>query len=878
MKFRIGDHVKVKEESGQIRYIGNTKFAPGTWFGVELSRPVGKNDGSVQGVPYFQCSKKNGLYGVFVKEDLLDVVEEDLKNASGALASGSLKNLQKQLKSVLSENSLCKKELQKLRGEMDAKLQAYDHLESKLEMQLIDNQYLQEANHLLEAKVAELTTKFQSLQKDYKLVLEELEVTRELENELRFVDAEAVSPNEIKLLIERGHIDEKIITELNGKVYDQGVKLSEMSEHLQASNKKIHDLSADLSSKNLTISHLKERLETFSDLEQLTEKLSVENGELLENIRELEKSIEELNQLHTLDAKIEASLQKNEQTLKLEIESLQDILSKDEERIKELEREVRSSSSTSNPIEPKTCTSDTCEHLVDLNAVRRKLIKAEQKYHQCVFELQICETRRIADAERGKFLASSPLSPDYINLVFDVKSQCETLDLLYKFPAQDRQFLFYKYAISRIRHFHQTILAILEYNHNHELSDVLFTQNRSYIDGVQTIIDEIVGALKDDSAEAGSSDLCHTCLKKGLESCHNYIAKLFHDIGESQYSFQNSLFIKHVEFSLSKFLSYLDDLASVGDKDYNLFEMVESVSSMKLKYDKAFDPVLSKPGLGYALVKSSAIPVDVLSFITEAFFQLINIKTLDSKKVDELIRVLRDPADLGVDINETILETNIKSIYEYVQEVPNAKEFEPDQVNKDISGATEVVLLKDKEISDLKLNISLLEQNMRIFTKQTTDQIQQLEKSLFGMKIEVEEKSAKIAILQEENKAFRNQTLFHKVNYDDIESQKDYDEKIRRMEKLVELKERATTPLKDQDLSWLAFPKRAKVWKKPTHLQSLSHDIRNLALYAQFIQISSANKQKWVPQRATPKYVNACIDEKFIRYKSKKNVYFKNVS
>lgn len=878
MKFRIGDHVKVKEESGQIRYIGNTKFAPGTWFGVELSRPVGKNDGSIQGVPYFQCLKKNGLYGVFVKEDLLDVVEEDLKNASGALASGSLKNLQKQLKSVLSENSLCKKELQKLRGEMDAKLQAYDHLESKLEMQLIDNQYLQEANHLLEAKVAELTTKFQSLQKDYKLVLEELEVTRELENELRFVDAGAVSPNEIKLLIERGHIDEKIITELNGKVYDQGVKLSEMLEHLQASNKKIHDLSADLLSKNLTISHLKERLETFSDLEQLTEKLSVENGELLENIRELEKSIEELNQLHTLDAKIEASLQKNEQTLKLEIESLQDILSKDEERIKELEREVRSSLSTSNPIEPKTCTSDTCEHLVDLNAVRRKLIKAEQKYHQCVFELQICETRRIADAERGKFLASSPLSPDYINLVFDVKSQCETLDLLYKFPGQDRQFLFYKYAISRIRHFHQTILAILEYNHNHELSDVLFTQNRSYIDGVQTIIDEIVGALKDDSAEAGLLDLCHTCLKKGLELCHNYIAKLFHDIGESQYSFQNSLFIKHVEFSLSKFLSYLDDLASVGGKDYNLFEMVESVSSMKLKYDKAFDPVLSKPGLGYALVKLSAIPVDVLSFITEASFQLINTKTLDLKKVDELIRVLRDPADLGVDINETILETNIKSIYEYVQEVPNAKEFEPDQVNKDISGATEVVLLKDKEISDLKLNISLLEQNMRIFTKQTTDQIQQLEKLLFGMKIEVEEKSAKIAILQEENKAFRNQTLFHKVNYDDIESQKDYDEKIRRMEKLVELKERATTPLKDQDLSWLAFPKRAKVWKKPTHLQSLSHDIRNLALYAQFIQISSANKQKWVPQRATPKYVNACIDEQFIRYKSKKNAYFKNVS
>lgn len=878
MKLRIGDHVKVKGESGQIRYIGNTKFASGTWFGVELSRPVGKNDGSVQGVPYFQCQKKNGLYGVFVKEDLLDVIEEDLKNASGALTSGSLENLQKQLKSVLSENSLCKKELQKLRGEMDTKLQAYDYLESKLEMQLIDNQYLQEAKHLLEAKVAELTTKFQSLQKDYELVSEELEVTKELENELRFVDADAFSPNEIKLLIERGHIDEKIIAELNERAHDQDAKLSEMLEFLQASNKKVHDLSADLMSKNLTISHLKEKLETFSDLEQLTEKLSVENGELLENIRELEESIEELNQLHMLDAKIEASLQKNEQTLKREIESLQDTLSKDKDRIKELERELCSSSSTSNPIEPKTCTSDTCEHLVDLNAMRRKLIKTEQKYHQCVFELQVCETRRIADAERGVFLASSPLNPDYINLVFDVKSQCETLHLLYKFPAQDKQFLFYKYAISRIRHFHQTVLAILEYNHNHELSEVLFIRNKSYVDSIQTIIDEIVGALKDDSAEAELLDLCHTCLKKGLDLCLNYTAKLIHDVGESLYSFQNSLFIKHVEFSLSKFLNYLDDLVSVRDKDCNLFKMVESVSSMKSKYDKAFDPVLSKPGLGYASVKLSAIPANVLNFITEASFQLINTKTIDLKKVDELTRILRDLTDLEVDIDETMLETNIKSIYEYVQEVPNAKEFEADQVNKDISGATDVILLKDKEISDLKLNISLLEQNMRIFTKQTTDQIQQLEKLLFGMKTEVEEKSTKIALLQEENKALRNQTFFPKVNFDSIESQKDYDEKIRRMEKLVELKERATVPLKDQDLSWLAFPKRSKVWKKPTHLQSLSHDIRNLALYAQFIQISSANKQKWVPQRATPKYVNACIDEQFIRYKSKKNEYFKDVS
>ncbi|XP_038164494.1 kinesin-like protein KIF13B isoform X1 [Cyprinodon tularosa] len=53
-------------KSGTVRYVGPTDFADGTWVGVELEVPAGKNDGSVGGKHYFHC---NPGYGVLVRPD-----------------------------------------------------------------------------------------------------------------------------------------------------------------------------------------------------------------------------------------------------------------------------------------------------------------------------------------------------------------------------------------------------------------------------------------------------------------------------------------------------------------------------------------------------------------------------------------------------------------------------------------------------------------------------------------------------------------------------------------------------------------------------------------------------------------------------------------
>ncbi|KGL74697.1 Kinesin-like KIF13B, partial [Tinamus guttatus] len=60
-----GEYVTVgANKTGIVRYVGPTDFQEGTWVGVELDLPSGKNDGSIGGKQYFRC---NPGYGLLVK-------------------------------------------------------------------------------------------------------------------------------------------------------------------------------------------------------------------------------------------------------------------------------------------------------------------------------------------------------------------------------------------------------------------------------------------------------------------------------------------------------------------------------------------------------------------------------------------------------------------------------------------------------------------------------------------------------------------------------------------------------------------------------------------------------------------------------------------
>lgn len=75
---KVGDFCVVQlpnqpPKTGTVSFVGTTKFRPGWWVGITYNEPVGKNDGSVNGIRYFTCAEN---YGGFVRPQDVQIVQQ----------------------------------------------------------------------------------------------------------------------------------------------------------------------------------------------------------------------------------------------------------------------------------------------------------------------------------------------------------------------------------------------------------------------------------------------------------------------------------------------------------------------------------------------------------------------------------------------------------------------------------------------------------------------------------------------------------------------------------------------------------------------------------------------------------------------------------
>ncbi|EDM09502.1 rCG46291 [Rattus norvegicus] len=84
--FHIGDRVLIGNvQPGTLRFKGETAFAKGFWAGVELDKPEGNNNGTYDGIVYFVCKEKHGIFAPPQKishilenfDDYIDINEDE---------------------------------------------------------------------------------------------------------------------------------------------------------------------------------------------------------------------------------------------------------------------------------------------------------------------------------------------------------------------------------------------------------------------------------------------------------------------------------------------------------------------------------------------------------------------------------------------------------------------------------------------------------------------------------------------------------------------------------------------------------------------------------------------------------------------------------
>ncbi|XP_069071052.1 CAP-Gly domain-containing linker protein 1 isoform X13 [Pleurodeles waltl] len=86
--FRVGERVWVNgTKPGFIQFIGEAQFAPGQWAGIVLDEAIGKNDGSVAGVRYFQCDSSRGIFTRPSKLSRKPLTDEEANGFQAASAS-----------------------------------------------------------------------------------------------------------------------------------------------------------------------------------------------------------------------------------------------------------------------------------------------------------------------------------------------------------------------------------------------------------------------------------------------------------------------------------------------------------------------------------------------------------------------------------------------------------------------------------------------------------------------------------------------------------------------------------------------------------------------------------------------------------------------
>lgn len=304
MEFKLGDKVFVKgaiNDFATIKFYGLTDFASGYWVGLELDSKIGKNNGSVHGVQYFDMIDRGDSlnHGLFTRAEQIRPVTE---TENQLLLK--LNRVNDQLNVLNNQNGKVK-----------------ESYESQIEdlVSTIDNLSLHETDLL--SKMNELKNKIDELERenvDLKAELLSWETlddnTDDSAEDLNKIDMKKVftQNKQFQRIIENLKVSSNEVIKQYEKSLDDNTSLVKRNIEL---NDKISELNLENKQNTTLITELRERLESIDEsdtvIQYLTEtnnNLTVEINKLKDELIERDKIIEELNSAHLDQDKIQCEM------------------------------------------------------------------------------------------------------------------------------------------------------------------------------------------------------------------------------------------------------------------------------------------------------------------------------------------------------------------------------------------------------------------------------------------------------------------------------------------------------------------------------------------------------------------------------------------
>lgn len=349
---QIGDRVSVRNLTGTVRFIGETEFASGVWIGVELDDPVGKNDGSVQGVRYFELAddKKGAMFGIFSKYEevrklypMSSSTPSPPSSASGSTDTARLKKIIGKLEDkLLSMRTQCKS-LEEQVAKATAEQSRMYLLENQLEKLTLERDDAEQRNDILLSELEQLASAHEEALKELNQYKEEVLMRRAADSDLNLEELDSLDAG---TLLKQSKLMAVALSKLQldlSKMQSQCEDLQKLNDTLGAQTQEyistIETLEKNLSESKISLEDLQQQFEASGNSSLIIESLTTENHILASEVESLKQELDSIKQKRSEDEELETLYKEIEKELNLQIHTLQDNLSNDEALISSLKNE-----------------------------------------------------------------------------------------------------------------------------------------------------------------------------------------------------------------------------------------------------------------------------------------------------------------------------------------------------------------------------------------------------------------------------------------------------------------------------------------------------------------------------------------------------------